>query len=206
MNTERLLTIERQTNMESDVKFSWTLLKKEYKPVCIGCGACLLALFFEKVSFSFALIASAFAFFLLTFSVLDFKYRLIFDKLLIYFLLSFFALFCFDNSVFPELFDGFLSGTVCGGFFLLLQILKKDGIGGGDIKFIFCLGFWLGFKLIFAIYIGVLLALVAAIIVPKYRQKRAPIPFAPFLSVGATVNFFCGEKLVAWYKEFFLCL
>lgn len=188
--------------MESDVKFSWTLFKKEYKPILIGMGIFLVLLFFEKASFNLSAIAVIFYFFLLTISIFDIRYGLIFDKILLCFLFVFFIFYNLQNSIFPPIFEGILTAFSSAFVFILIQIISKNGMGGGDIKFIFCLGFWLGFeKIILAFYIGVFFALIAVIFCKKFRKKGALIPFGPFLSLGAVIAFLYGEKIINLYEE-----
>jgi len=189
--------------MESDVRFSWTLLKKEYKPIFMGMGIFLILLFFEKASFHLSIISSVFFLFLLAISIIDIRYGFIFDKFLLYFLAVFFIIFLFQDNILPEILDGISAAFAGAIVFIIIQIVSKNGLGGGDIKFIFCLGFWLGLeKLLLAFYIAVISALIAVMIYKKFRQKGALIPFAPFLSFGAAVSFLYGEKILNFYGEF----
>ena len=197
----RLWTAEQQTNMGSDVKFSWTLLQKEYKPVSAGLGLLLVLLFLEKASFLFGTVFLIFGFFLIVAAILDYRYTLIFDKFLLAFAGVFFMVYISCKDFLPPLSEGFLCGVVCSGIFLVLRLFN-GGIGGGDIKFMFCLGLWLGIKLILTVYIAVFAALIFALIVPKYRQKKARIPFAPFLSFGAFVAFLYWERIIPLLEDF----
>ncbi|MBR3623950.1 MAG: prepilin peptidase [Selenomonadaceae bacterium] len=190
-------------NMESDVKFSWALLRKEYKLVFAGLVVSLLLLFLEKVSFLFGVVYLAFVSFLIVAAVLDYRYMLVFDKFLIVFALLFAVVYLFASSLVPHISEGFLCGLLCSGIFFVLRLIN-GGVGGGDIKFIFCLGLWLGVKLIFAIYAAVFTAMIFAVAVPKYRQRQARIPFAPFLSLGSAVAFVYGEKAIFLLEEYFL--
>lgn len=192
-------------NMESDVKFSWTLLKKEFKPILIGMGFFLILLFFEKASFALSVISSILFFFLFVISIFDIKYLLIFDKFLLYFLSAFLIIYFLENSFFPSILEGFLTALISATFFILMQIIIKNGVGGGDIKLMFCLSFWLGFeKILLAFYIAIISVLFLAIFYKKFRTKDAKIPFGAFLSFGAIISFLYGEKILGWYGEFFL--
>ncbi len=83
-----------------------------------------------------------------------------------------------------------------------LAATGKDGLGGGDIKFLAMVGAFLGVK-------GVLVTLVGSsvvgslfgifLILLKGRKGNTAIPFGPFLSGGALVAFFFGEKIWQWY-------
>jgi len=189
--------------MESDVNFSWTLLKKEFKPILVGMGVFLPLLFFEKASFHLSVISTVFYFFLLIIGIFDVRYGLIFNKILLCFLAVFFVIYPLQNNIFPPISEGILTAFLAAIIFILLQIISKNGVGGGDIKFIFCLGFWLGFeKILIAFYIAIISALIAVIFYKKFRQKGALIPFGVFLSFGAIIAFLYGEKLLKLYEEF----
>ena len=193
--------------MESDVNFSWTLLKKEFKPVLVGMGVFLLLLFFEKASFHLSVISTVFYFFLLIITIFDIRYGLIFNKILFCFLVVFFIIYPLQYTFFPPIFppisEGILTAFLAAIIFIFIQIISKNGMGGGDIKFIFCLGFWLGFeKILMAFYIAIFSALIAVIFYKKFRQKGALIPFGAFLSFGAIIAFLYGEKLLNLYEEF----
>ncbi|MGZ3693765.1 MAG: prepilin peptidase [Bdellovibrionota bacterium] len=99
---------------------------------------------------------------------------------------------------------GFLFG---GGILYLVAwayqaFAKKDGLGGGDIKFLAMVGSFLGLQ-------GALLTIVLAsmvgsvigifLILVKGRKGSTAIPFGPFLSAGAAVAFFFGHALWEWY-------
>lgn len=190
--------------MENELKFSWTLLKKERVPILIGIGAFLPALFFAKASFNLSVVAIFFYFFLLIIGIFDIRYGLIFNKVLLSLMIIFSMLFLLFNDIFPPIEEGVLTAFCSAIFFILIQIISKNGIGGGDIKFIFCLSFWLGFhKLFLAFYIAIFSALIAVVFISKFRINGV-IPFGVFLSFGAIISFLYGEKIIYWCGEFLL--
>jgi leader peptidase (prepilin peptidase)/N-methyltransferase len=72
-------------------------------------------------------------------------------------------------------------------------ILKKDALGGGDVKLLAGVGAWAGMTGAFdCMMIGSLLGSVYGVhLIWTGKAKRMdPIPFGPFLAVGAVVNFF----------------
>jgi prepilin signal peptidase PulO-like enzyme (type II secretory pathway) len=84
--------------------------------------------------------------------------------------------------------DVWLGGLVLGGMFLLMSIATRGGMGMGDVKLAFFVGFALGISLgLIALVItaiaGGLIAVV--LMVTRLRSRRDPIPYAPFISVGA---------------------
>jgi leader peptidase (prepilin peptidase)/N-methyltransferase len=86
--------------------------------------------------------------------------------------------------------------------FLSLALLKKEGIGGGDIKLMAMLGGFLGLKaVIHTTILGSLFGSVIGIglIVSRGREKGSLIPFGPFLALGTIVSLFFGQEIVMWY-------
>jgi leader peptidase (prepilin peptidase)/N-methyltransferase len=78
----------------------------------------------------------------------------------------------------------------------------RDAMGFGDVKFIACIGAFLGWKaVLFTIMsASVIGALVAGITIAMgKREWSAKIPFGPYLSLGALVWMFSGPELIGWY-------
>lgn len=94
-----------------------------------------------------------------------------------------------------------------GGLFYLVAILsiallKKEGMGGGDIKLIAMIGAFLGWKgMLLTIFLAALSGSVIGLFLVLVRgQSRAePIPFGPFLALGAMVSLFWGPEILQWY-------
>jgi leader peptidase (prepilin peptidase)/N-methyltransferase len=81
---------------------------------------------------------------------------------------------------------------------------RRDAMGFGDVKFIACIGAFLGWKSVFftvmaGSVIGALTATVA--IALGKREWSAKIPFGPYLSIGALIWMFAGPELIAWYLD-----
>jgi leader peptidase (prepilin peptidase)/N-methyltransferase len=100
-----------------------------------------------------------------------------------------------------------LGSTICGGGMLIFTyivefIVKKEVMGGGDIKLFAMLGLFLGLKgtvitMILSIYVG---AIYGILIILKSKIKREKynsiIPYGPFISIAAWVYMFYGEQLI----------
>jgi leader peptidase (prepilin peptidase) / N-methyltransferase len=129
--------------------------------------------------------------------VSDLLYLIISDKVLIVFFVWFLTLqVAFEYRSWLDAIAGGLLGFL---FLLLLAILSKGGIGGGDIKLMGVLGLVLGFQgayltLMIASVVGVLVAIVG-LITKKYNRKTA-IPFGPYIAVGALVTFYYRVELL----------
>jgi leader peptidase (prepilin peptidase)/N-methyltransferase len=85
---------------------------------------------------------------------------------------------------------------------LSLRILKKEGMGGGDIKLMAMVGAFLGWKtVILTTFLGSLAGSVVGVflIAAKGRGRGALIPFGPFLALGAVISLFFGQEILTWY-------
>ena len=101
---------------------------------------------------------------------------------------------CYQLLLQPEqLFLQLLTALASGLIFLLLAILTRGGIGGGDIKLLAALGLWLRpeameFTSIGGIILGGLLALVA--ILSKRNSRKDYIPYGPGFIIIAPFAYF----------------
>jgi len=106
---------------------------------------------------------------------------------------------------------GFLNATIGlflgGGLFYLIAtlswiVLKKEGMGGGDIKFIAMIGTFLGWKgVLLTIFLGSASGSVIGLLGVLFHkiEREAPIPFGPFLAVGALLTLFWEAQILHWY-------
>ena len=99
-------------------------------------------------------------------------------------------------------------GTLVGAGFLYLVLFYagalygQDAMGEGDLNLIALVGAFLGWKAVaLTILLGCLSgsAVGLALIAARRLGRRQHIPFGPFLSLGAVVALFWGERLIAWY-------
>jgi leader peptidase (prepilin peptidase)/N-methyltransferase len=107
----------------------------------------------------------------------------------------------FLGSVMGFLFGGGLLYLVAWGYQIAT---KKDGLGGGDIKFLAMVGAFLGIEgavltIVIASLVGSVIGLF--LIFVKGRKSNTAIPFGPFLSAGAATAFFFGPALWQWYFQ-----
>jgi len=105
-----------------------------------------------------------------------------------------------------------LYGILLGGGSLFLVaagyelLTRKEGMGGGDVKFLAMLGAFLGWKAILpVIFISSLLGTMVGVplMLIKGADRKLAIPFGPFLAVGAVIWLFWGGMLLSWYLGFF---
>lgn len=104
--------------------------------------------------------------------------------------------------------DALLGGLIGAGIFLLLQrayrmIKKIEGLGTGDIKLMLMLGALTGWQgLPVVVFSSAAMGLVAALFYLKKSGSSAmqtPVPFGPFLALGAIIYILWGERIWLWY-------
>lgn len=93
-----------------------------------------------------------------------------------------------------------------GGFFLLGliagRILKREALGGGDVKLMAMIGSFLGPQgVLITTFLGSLVGAVVGLVWLRLsgRDRYAPIPFGPFLVLGAYTALFWGKEVLLWY-------
>ena len=102
--------------------------------------------------------------------------------------------------------DGLLGGVGVGGGLLLLSLymdkrLKRETLGGGDIKLLFLTGLFFGWK---ANLLCLTLACVAGIVWGLAGKRRGEaIPWGPSIAVGAWITALAGQPFINWYLGFF---
>ena len=101
-----------------------------------------------------------------------------------------------------------LAGIVLGGgCFLILglvasRILKREALGGGDVKLMAMVGAFLGpMGVLFTTFLGSLLGAMVGSLWLKFsgKSRGTPIPFGPFLVLGAYIALFWGQEIFRWY-------
>lgn len=115
---------------------------------------------------------------------------------------AFFVTVIFTLITKPHLFLSYLLCSLAAGgfFFLLFLITRGRGMGFGDVKYAFFLGFLLGFpQVIVALYIAFLTGAIIASILVLWRKKKfvgGTIPFGPFLVLGTIASLYGGNMLL----------
>ena len=106
-----------------------------------------------------------------------------------------------------DLINSLLGLIVSSGLFLLIIIISKGGIGGGDMKLIGVLGFILGVKkIILTIFLSFVLGAIISILLLLFKIKgmKDPIPFGPFICIAFIITIFWGDNLLLWYSSMFI--
>lgn len=99
--------------------------------------------------------------------------------------------------------DGLIGGVAVGGGVLLLallmeKLLRRDAMGGGDIKLLFLTGLFLGWQknllcLLLACVVGLLWGLVRA------KRGQQGLPWGPGIALAAWCAALFGQNLIDWY-------
>jgi leader peptidase (prepilin peptidase)/N-methyltransferase len=107
-------------------------------------------------------------------------------------------------------FWGSLLGVVVGGGALYLigvlgeLFLKKESMGGGDVKLAAMLGAFMGWKLVLiSLFVAFFIGAVVGVIVMARKPKNwdSSLPFGPFIALGAVLALLWGESALAWYSS-----
>ena len=111
--------------------------------------------------------------------------------------------------------DGLKGAIFAGGGVLIVTliieyIVKKEVMGGGDIKLYAMIGLFLGTKLslltvMLSIYIGAAYGIIF-IVYNKIKNKEfnSMIPFGPFISIASVISMLYGNQIIDFYIKLFL--
>ena len=106
-----------------------------------------------------------------------------------------------------------LIGILVGGGVLLAlawaspYVFGKEGMGGGDIKFLAMVGAFLGWKaallaLMIASVVGAVFGI--GLLLAKVLERGQYIPFGPYLALGSLVSMLWGQEIWNWYFQGFI--
>ena len=111
--------------------------------------------------------------------------------------------------------ESLLGALICGGgvlviVYLIEFIVKKEVMGGGDIKLFAMLGLFLGVKnsllvALISVYVGAVFGIIS-IMYSKIKNKEfnSMIPYGPFISMATLIVMLYGEDIINWYMKFIL--
>ncbi len=98
-----------------------------------------------------------------------------------------------------------VAGLFLGGvLFYLVAVLSRGGMGGGDIKLIAMIGAFIGWKaVLLAIFVSALAGSVTGVFLMIFlgKGRKDPVPFGPFLALGAMVSIVWGSPIIYWYTH-----
>ncbi len=138
----------------------------------------------------------------------DWKYTIIPDQIIITLLLFSISIFYLTGGLgWSFWLNHLLAGvTLVLPLLLIYLITKGRGMGLGDVKFAFVIGFYLGliagfFALYFAFIAGAIFGLIL-VFIQKKKLKDA-IAFGPFLALGFLIMLFFGQQIINFFTKFY---
>jgi leader peptidase (prepilin peptidase)/N-methyltransferase len=99
-----------------------------------------------------------------------------------------------------------IGAAVFGGFLFVVAFINPAGMGGGDVKFAFLLGMFLGYLdgwgivmvgMFLSFVLGGVIGLAAMLLSGGGRKMQ--VPFGPFLALGTTIAIFIGHSILTAY-------
>lgn len=146
-------------------------------------------------------------------AVYDFKFMEIPDQIslptiVVLLFISLGATFCSSALPIPHLANALAGAAIPLGFFglqiALSYVLKRDLVGGGDLRLGALMGIVLGWQItILALFLAYIIgALFAPLII--YAQKKhwkSEVPFGPFLALATYIALFWGTTLLHKWLE-----
>jgi len=150
---------------------------------------------------------------LLVQTVIDIRYRIIPDQITLPAIVIGLAVSAFFPGIHGQSshWGGFIAsliGLLAGGGFLYAVgtiaewILKKEAMGGGDVKLLAAIGAVLGWQaVIWTIFVSALAGSVVGIYT-RIRYGEELIPYGPFLAFGAFLYLFIGPQAIDWYLSY----
>ena len=141
---------------------------------------------------------------LLALSITDLDCYIIPDRMIVFLILWWFVSLTMkavngtlDTHMVMDAVLGACIPSVCVLILSLIMdhVLKKESMGGGDIKLLFALGLYLG--LAGSVLLLIVACIIGLIFVVILKQEK--IPFGPSISLGAVFVILCGGPLITWY-------
>ena len=95
-------------------------------------------------------------------------------------------------------------GGLLGISLILDKVLKKESLGGGDIKLFAVMGLYLGFlSSLFAVILACILGLFLGRLRKKGGSGVERIPFGPAIAAATSIMLLWGSGLAEWYLSLF---
>lgn len=126
----------------------------------------------------------------LVFTVTDLTYRILPNRIMFSFFILVYLLNAFLRS--SNFYAYALTGLGFFSFFYVFYLAFPNGIGGGDVKYYAIIGFLLGYQAsLFAVILACAFASSTFLLLRIYKNipKNTPIPFAPFIFIGAFLSY-----------------
>ena len=106
----------------------------------------------------------------------------------------------------PSLMEMGMGFFAAGLPLLIISILTKGSIGGGDIKLLASCGLVLGpISILLGTFLGIVLGGIYGLFLLVFhkKQKQDALPFVPFLALGLGIAYLWGDSIIYWYFSLF---
>lgn len=143
---------------------------------------CSLAILFNMTD-NLWLMAAIYLLMLMTMT--DFEQYMLFDEMTLS--LALLGVFYVWQMNF-NFYDHAAAALIGGGIFLLLAVVSKGALGGGDVKLIAALGLWLGSEnLLSVVLTGTIFGGLAALlmIIAKKKDRKSYFAYGPYFALSA---------------------
>jgi leader peptidase (prepilin peptidase) / N-methyltransferase len=175
-----------------------------YPAVEVGTALLVAACFLAFGPTADAVVASVFVAALVVLSAIDVERRILPDKIV---LPTAAAVLAAQIALHPDRALEWVLGALGASLFLFVALLAyPKGMGMGDVKLCLLLGAMLGQAVVVALMVGMLAALVPAVVLLARHgaaARKMGIPFGPFLAFGAVAALFFGDRLLDAYLTAF---
>lgn len=98
--------------------------------------------------------------------------------------------------------SGLIGFFAAGLLLLLIALISRGGMGGGDIKLAAVMGLFLGLKgVAVALFLSFLIGGVVGILllVTGKKGRKDAVPFGPFLALGSILAALMSSDIIIWY-------
>jgi leader peptidase (prepilin peptidase)/N-methyltransferase len=151
---------------------------------------------------AYATLAVGFCAVLVTLSVIDVQHRIVPNRIV----LPAAGVTLVAHTLIDPSPEWVLGAVGASGFLFLAVLAYPKGLGMGDVKLALLLGAMLGATVSVALLLGFLAALVPAVVLFARHgtaARKMAVPLVPFLSLGAVIALFLGERMLDTYLQLF---
>jgi len=139
---------------------------------------------------------------LVSVSVVDVLHRIIPDQILLTGVILGLPLVLLTSV--NHLISGVIGFFAAGLLFLVIAVVSRGGMGGGDVKLSAVMGFFLGWQgVLVALFISFLIGGLAGIflLAAGIKGRKDAVPFGPCLALGGLITAFFGQQIITGYLK-----
>ena len=143
---------------------------------------------------------------MLAISFADLEDYLIPDRFIVVGLINRLVFILLGSSIKQELISSLIGGLVISLPILIIsiimtKILKRDAMGGGDIKLFFMLGTYFGIgENLLSVLMACIVGIIFSVITKKTKEE---FPFGPSICLAYYITILFGSSIVNWYINLF---